>query len=123
MGKCDLVMVGAEAVAWSGGCVNSIGTFAIALAAKHFNKPVYGLFLLLTNKLVSNYTTALAESFKFLRLYPLSQQDLPTSSPLLQFDDPDPDADFPAILGRKAPSRVLRKSAAPETIRNDSGAN
>jgi hypothetical protein len=68
-----------------------------ALAAKHFDKPVY----------------ALAESFKFLRLFPLSQQDLPASKPFLTFDEPDPDADFSSVLDRKAPSRVLTANAPP----------
>ena len=38
-----------------------IGTYTIALCAKELNKPVY----------------VMCESFKFIRLYPLNQQDLP----------------------------------------------
>ncbi|KAF6023054.1 hypothetical protein EB796_018635 [Bugula neritina] len=61
METIDLVLVGAEGVLASGGIVNKIGTFSIAMAAKAFNRPVY----------------VAAESFKFSNLYPLNQKDLP----------------------------------------------
>ena len=38
-----------------------MGNYTIALCAKELNKPVY----------------VLCESFKFVRLYPLNQQDMP----------------------------------------------
>ncbi|CAL1300004.1 unnamed protein product [Larinioides sclopetarius] len=59
--KIDLVFLGAEGVAESGGIINKIGTYNIAICAKAMHKPVY----------------VLAESFKFLRIYPLNQRDLP----------------------------------------------
>merc|ERR1719232_1567600 len=59
--QVDLVMLGAEGVVESGGIINKIGTYTIALCAKMLNKPVY----------------VMCESFKFVRLYPLNQQDLP----------------------------------------------
>ncbi|GBM71308.1 Translation initiation factor eIF-2B subunit alpha [Araneus ventricosus] len=59
--KVDLVFLGAEGVAESGGIINKIGTYNIAICAKAMHKPVY----------------VLAESFKFLRIYPLNQRDLP----------------------------------------------
>ena len=49
--RVDLVMVGAEAVAESGGIVNKLGTYTIALAAKAHAVPFY----------------AAAESYKFAR--------------------------------------------------------
>lgn len=58
--KVDLVLVGAEGVCESGGIINKIGTFHMAITAKQFNKPLY----------------VIAESFKFIRMYPLSQADL-----------------------------------------------
>jgi len=61
MEKIDLVLVGAEGVVESGGIINKIGTYTIALAAKEMNKPFY----------------VVAESYKFARLYPLNQQDIP----------------------------------------------
>ncbi|KAL9894574.1 eukaryotic translation initiation factor 2B subunit alpha [Glossina fuscipes fuscipes] len=61
MESVDFVMVGAEAVVESGGIVNRVGTFTMALCAREMKKPFY----------------VLAESFKFTRLYPLNQRDLP----------------------------------------------
>lgn len=63
MGACsvDMVLVGAEAVVENGGIINKLGTYQIALVAKAHNKPMY----------------VAAESYKFARLYPLSQRDLP----------------------------------------------
>ncbi|EGG02043.1 uncharacterized protein MELLADRAFT_66560 [Melampsora larici-populina 98AG31] len=69
MGKVDLVMVGAEAVLEDGGLINYIGSYQMAIAAKAHNKPFY----------------ALTESYKFLRLFPLSQYDVPSSHPSLEF--------------------------------------
>ena len=45
----------------SGGVINRIGTYTMAVCAKEMNKPFY----------------ILTESFKFSRLYPLNQRDLP----------------------------------------------
>ncbi|XKL60451.1 hypothetical protein PGB90_007508 [Kerria lacca] len=61
MEQVDMVMVGAEGVAESGGIINQIGSFTMAICAKEMKKPFY----------------VLTESFKFTRLYPLNQRDLP----------------------------------------------
>lgn len=61
MERVDMVLLGCEAVVESGALVSSVGTYQVALIAKAMQKPVY----------------ALAESYKFLRHYPLSQTDLP----------------------------------------------
>ncbi|CAI8026668.1 Translation initiation factor eIF-2B subunit alpha [Geodia barretti] len=61
MEEVDLVIVGAEGVAESGGIINKIGTYQMAVMAKALNKPFY----------------VVAESFKFVRMYPLNQGDLP----------------------------------------------
>lgn len=61
MESVDFVMVGAEAVVESGGIINRIGTYTFGICAKEMKKPFY----------------VLAESFKFTRLYPLNQRDLP----------------------------------------------
>ncbi|KAK2573930.1 Translation initiation factor eIF-2B subunit alpha [Acropora cervicornis] len=70
MEKVDLVLVGAEGVVESGGIINKvrcfiscIGTYQMAVMTKAANKPFY----------------VVAESFKFLRLYPLNQEDVPNS--------------------------------------------
>ncbi|GBF99985.1 translation initiation factor eIF-2B subunit alpha [Raphidocelis subcapitata] len=59
--RIDMVLVGAEGVVENGGVINKLGTYQIALCAKALNKPFY----------------VAAESYKFARLYPLNQQDLP----------------------------------------------
>ncbi|XP_058811971.1 translation initiation factor eIF-2B subunit alpha [Topomyia yanbarensis] len=61
METVDLVFVGAEGVVESGGIINRIGTFTMAMCAREMKKPFY----------------VLVESFKFTRLYPLNQRDLP----------------------------------------------
>ncbi|KAJ3200560.1 Translation initiation factor [Entophlyctis luteolus] len=60
MEKVDLVLVGAEAVVENGGLINQMGTYQIALVAKAANKPFY----------------AVTESYKFVRMFPLSQSDV-----------------------------------------------
>ncbi|KAI6167047.1 hypothetical protein EDD17DRAFT_1774021 [Pisolithus thermaeus] len=65
MNKVDFVLVGSEAVVESGGLINAVGSNQIAIIAKAANVPFY----------------ALAESYKFHRLFPLSQYDLPTHKP------------------------------------------
>ncbi len=62
MERVDMVIVGAEGVVENGGIINKIGTYGMAIAAKELSKPFY----------------VAAESFKFARLYPLNQSDLPT---------------------------------------------
>merc|ERR1712098_463806 len=61
MKKVDCVLLGAEGVCENGGIINQLGTLPVAIVAKQFNKPVY----------------TLVESFKFVRFYPLDQDDLP----------------------------------------------
>ncbi|KAK9457104.1 hypothetical protein V1511DRAFT_528457 [Dipodascopsis uninucleata] len=62
--KVDKIFVGAEGVAESGGIINRIGTYQIAVLAKNSNKPFY----------------VVVESHKFVRLYPLAPFDLPGES-------------------------------------------
>jgi len=61
MSNVDLVLIGAEGVAESGGVINKVGTFQMCLTATAMKKPVY----------------VAAESYKFARLFPLNQNDLP----------------------------------------------
>jgi len=65
MDKVDVVVVGAEGVLENGGIVNKLGTYQIALVAKAHGKPLY----------------VAAESYKFARMFPLSQSDLPKATP------------------------------------------
>lgn len=41
MAEVDMVLIGADGVVESGGIVNMMGTYQIALVAKSMNKPVY----------------------------------------------------------------------------------
>lgn len=61
MEQVDFAMVGAEGVLENGGIVNKIGSYTMAVCAKESKVPFY----------------VLTESFKFARLFPLSQGDLP----------------------------------------------
>ena len=87
------------------GLVSSVGTYQTALIAKHHQKPFY----------------ALAESYKFLRHYPLSQTDLPM--PRINGQTPPHPLSFPAHItpsrpvqsGSAAPSGQTEPSTAPAT--------
>jgi len=61
MERVDLVIVGAEGVMENGGIINKVGTYGMAIAAKELGKSFY----------------VAVESFKFARLFPLNQRDLP----------------------------------------------
>ncbi|RKO99705.1 hypothetical protein CXG81DRAFT_14160 [Caulochytrium protostelioides] len=63
----SFILVGAEGVVQNGGLVNGLGTFTIALVAKSASKPFY----------------VMAESYKFVKLFPLTQYDLPFHDPAL----------------------------------------
>jgi len=61
MHKVDCVLLGAEGVVETGGVVNQLGSYTVAMVARALGKPTY----------------VMAESFKFVREYPLGQEDLP----------------------------------------------
>ena len=83
--KVDLVLVGAEGVVENGGIINRIGTYQLALCAKALNKPF----------------CVVAESFKFVRFFPLNQQDLPNQfkykASVLKNDDKDLEKEHPIV--------------------------
>jgi len=60
MDTVDLVFVGAEGIVENGGIINKVGTYQVSIIAKACGKPFY----------------VAAESFKFMRLYPLNQKDI-----------------------------------------------
>ncbi|XP_023632844.1 translation initiation factor eIF-2B subunit alpha [Capsella rubella] len=74
MDEVDMVFVGADGVVESGGIINMMGTYQIALVAHSMNKPVY----------------VAAESYKFARLYPLDQKDLEPALRPIDFSVPVP---------------------------------
>jgi len=61
MHRVHCVLLGAEGVVETGGIVNSLGSYTVATVARAHGRPCY----------------VLAESFKFVREYPLGQEDLP----------------------------------------------
>lgn len=69
LGSVDMVIVGAEGVVENGGIISRMGTYQMGLLAKSKGKPFY----------------VVAESHKFVRLYPLSQFDLPIEQKVLDF--------------------------------------
>jgi len=73
MGKVDLVVVGAEGVVENGGVISRLGTYQIGVLAKSAGKPFY----------------VVAESHKFVRLYPLGQYDLPIEQKVIDFSTED----------------------------------
>lgn len=96
MDKVDFVLVGSEAVVESGGLINAVGSNQIAIIAKAANIPFY----------------ALAESYKFHRLFPLSQYDLPTHKPNI--------LSFPLALRTPAPEVALQtKNQSIGTVDKD----
>ncbi|EED87832.1 translation initiation factor eif-2b alpha subunit, partial [Thalassiosira pseudonana CCMP1335] len=72
MERVDLVIVGAEGVVENGGVVNKVGSFALGVMAKELGVPFY----------------VAAESYKFTRLYPLNNADLPDMVPMLRRLEP-----------------------------------
>ncbi|PYI14386.1 translation initiation factor eIF2B subunit alpha [Aspergillus brunneoviolaceus CBS 621.78] len=77
LGKADVVIVGAEGVVENGGIVSRMGTYQIGLLAKAMGKPFY----------------VVAESHKFVRLYPLGQYDLPIEQRVIDFKTEEDVAD------------------------------
>ncbi|KAK0530609.1 translation initiation factor eIF-2B subunit alpha [Tilletia horrida] len=96
--RVDLVLVGAEGIVESGGVLNALGTYQMALVAKHAHRPFY----------------ACAESYKMCRLFPLSQADLPTTAAVLPFAE----ASASSAAGSKPESQPL---ANADSQRNAEG--
>jgi translation initiation factor eIF-2B subunit alpha len=101
MDNVDFVLVGSEAVVESGGLINAVGSHQMAIIAKAANKPFY----------------ALAESYKFHRLFPLSQYDLPTHNPsILSF----PRTGSPSALNGLPPSSSVSQQHEGTTVPTES---
>ena len=76
LGRVDMVVVGAEGVVESGGIISRLGTYQIGMLAKAMGKPFY----------------VVAESHKFVRLYPLGQYDMPIEQRVVEFQVDDNDS-------------------------------
>uniref|UniRef100_A0A7S3J911 Translation initiation factor eIF-2B subunit alpha n=1 Tax=Euplotes harpa TaxID=151035 RepID=A0A7S3J911_9SPIT len=71
MAKVNYVFLGAEAVVENGGIINKIGSFTISLCAKAHKKKVY----------------VFTESLKFIKTFPLDQNDIASVIPELEHYD------------------------------------
>jgi translation initiation factor eIF-2B subunit alpha len=101
MGKCDLVLVGAEGVVENGGIINALGTFQLAILARSAKKPFY----------------VVAESHKFVRLFPLSQYDLPFDQDIITYFTDNEEAEK---VEKEKEEKKLKN--IPEALaRNDGG--
>ena len=69
MGKVSMVLVGAEGVVENGGIISRMGTYQVGVLAKAAGKPVY----------------VVAESHKFVRMFPLGQYGLGFEQNVLDF--------------------------------------
>nr|KAJ0225376.1 hypothetical protein LSAT_V11C100003440 [Lactuca sativa] len=74
MDEIDMVFVGDDGVVESGGIINMMGTYQIALVAKTMDKTV----------------CVAAKSYKFARLYPLNQKDMVAALKPIDFGVPIP---------------------------------
>ncbi len=72
MSEFDFCICGAEVVLENGGIVNQIGTYQLAIVAKYHNKPFY----------------CCAESYKFYRFFPLTQDQANFTSAMTDYTPP-----------------------------------
>ncbi|KAG6911505.1 hypothetical protein DXG01_014579 [Tephrocybe rancida] len=125
MEKVDFVLVGSEAVVESGGLVNAVGSNQIAIIAKAANKPFYALAerWWFDQFGVRNELT-ISVSYKFHRLFPLSQYDLPNENTrIFSFPRPkmtspriQPQSGIPFTGSSSSPEETLPTDVAPMTI-------
>lgn len=73
MQKVNAVFVGAEGVVESGGIISRLGTYQIGVIAKKHARPMY----------------AAAELHKFVRMFPLGQNDIPVDQNVIDFKTAD----------------------------------
>ena len=90
MTNMNICLVGAEVVLENGGIVNQLGTFNVATLAKAHKKPVY----------------CCAESYKFYRFYPLTQDQANFTSALTDFTPPNLITLILSDIGILTPSAV-----------------
>jgi len=84
--RCTLVFLGAESVVENGGIISGMGTYQLGVLAKAAGKPVY----------------VCAESFKFVRVFPLCQEDV--GGDVLRFSEGEVGEE--KVEGRKTAAEV-----------------
>lgn len=116
MDQVDFVLVGSEAVVESGGLINAVGSNQMAIIAKAAHKPFYALAeRYLFAKLCPFGHLISLGSYKFHRLFPLSQYDLPTHTPnILSI----PSLPAQSITAHGALSGASPGMSSPETQEN-----
>jgi translation initiation factor eIF-2B subunit alpha len=101
MERVDMVLVGAEGVVESGGIINKLGTFQARHASRGGAAGRPRLTPLAYSALAQIATVAkafgkafyvAAESYKFARLFPLNQRDLPVETKSVEFAQTLPDS-------------------------------
>ncbi|KAI9821762.1 MAG: translation initiation factor eIF-2B subunit alpha [Pycnora praestabilis] len=100
LGKVDMVIVGAEGVVENGGIISRLGTYQIGLLAKAAGKPFY----------------VVAESHKFVRLYPLSQYDLPIEQKVIDFRTASEDDDDDGVKKGESDGGTVIDEAKGEVV-------
>lgn len=73
LSSTTFALVGAESVVENGGVISSMGTYQMGLLMRSAEKPLY----------------VVAESHKFVRVYPLNGEDLSTGQGALEFSTDD----------------------------------
>ena len=103
MGTVSMVLVGAEGVVENGGIISRMGTYQMAILAQAAAKPVY----------------VVAESHKFVRMFPLGQYDLPLEQKVLDFrTDVDDETDGRGeVLKPDTPTARSRATSIAESGR------
>ncbi len=101
----DLVLVGAEGVVENGGIISRLGTHQIGLLARSAGKPMY----------------VAAESYKFVRLYPLGMSDLPVRQNIIRFVPVDEEGaleeDVPAMIDRRKKDGVENEDTDADAMK------
>ena len=96
MGKVSMALVGAEGVVENGGIISRMGTYQMAVLAKAAGKPLY----------------VVAESHKFVRMFPLGQYDLGVEQHVLDFTTtPDSESSSEKHAGAAAHTGLLTPTA------------
>lgn len=103
LGKVDMIIVGAEGVVENGGIISRMGTYQMGVLAKSKGKPFY----------------VVAESHKFVRLYPLSQFDLPIDQKVLDFKTDEKEKEKPKTT--EADKNVFDEAIADMTSSTGTG--
>ena len=101
MGKVSMVLVGAEGVVENGGIISRIGTYQMGILAKSMGKPVY----------------VVAESHKFVRMFPLGQYDLPIEQKVLDFRTDIDEGAGASSTGPENSNERSRKASLTESER------